>query len=74
MTKIQKDFKQITLLMGGAGGAVPFVTLRQMILSLEKQAAEGELAAAEILGCVSQFAALCRVAAKNCGMAKELKT
>ena len=73
MNKIQDDFKQITLLMGGAGGAIPFCTLRQIVLGLEKQASEGDEAAAEVLRCVTQFAALCRLAAKQCGCEKELK-
>ena len=65
---VQKSFKEITLLFGGAGGAVPFIEMKGLIESMVDQAEAGDDGAKKVLAVVVQFAGLCKVAAKRVGV------
>lgn len=66
--RLEKDFKDITSLMAGAGGAVPFITLQAMLRDLEKQADDGNEKAELLIHGMALFAGTCRAAANHCGV------
>lgn len=65
--RVERNFKQITLLFGGVGGGIPFIKLQWMVTNLTTQAEAGDEGAQVIVNSVIRFAALCRVAAKRTG-------
>ncbi len=63
LARVDKDFRDITYLMAGAGGGIPYLALRKMVAQFTEDAVGGDAKAGNLVDSLSIFAGMCRATA-----------